>query len=295
MCVGAVAAMAVTAVTAVGRVDERQPPSAAATITTAVSSAVEPPPVEVSPEPLPPPQDPTVSATPPVDPGPATSPPPVVDLAGVAPGVWRGVAVYDLRTGREVFAERPDVPFPAASVIKLLIALDALERGAASVSGVADMLSTSNDHTANRLWRTAIPRQWSTRIGLTGLVPSPDPDKWGDTLLTAHDVVAIYRHVLDSPHAGVILAALAAATPLGADGIDQTFGIPDAVGDHRWAVKQGWACCYDGLRAMNTTGIVDDRHVVVVLTEQPGSAGYAAAGKSVTALVMALMPLFGDV
>jgi hypothetical protein len=215
-----------------------------------------------------------------------------VDLGGVAPGVRRGVAVFDLRAGEEVFAEQPDEPFPAASVIKLLIALDALESGSAPVGSVSRMLAASSDDIANRLWRTSIPRVWAKRIGLTGLRAAPDPHKWGDVLLTAHDVVAVYRYVLDSPHAGVITSALEGATPRGEDGFDQTFGIPDAAGDHRWGVKQGWACCYSGFRALNTTGVVDRRYVVVVLTRQPASTGYAEAGARVTALVKALLPLF---
>ncbi|MBW4718600.1 class A beta-lactamase-related serine hydrolase [Saccharothrix obliqua] len=285
MSVGAVVAMAVTAATTVGQADRRQPAAVAVAVTTTSSTTT----VVALPEP-PILEEPTVSTMPP-----APEPPVEVSLEGVVPAVRRGVAVLDRRTGREVFAEQPDQPFPAASVIKLLIALDALERHAASPSAVADMLSTSDDDIANRLWRQAIPRTWAARLGLAGLTPAPDPNKWGDTLMTAHDVIAIYQHVLDSPQADVIIDALAAATPLGADGFDQTFGIPDAVEDHRWAVKQGWACCYGGLRALNTTGLVDDRYVVAVLTEQPRSTGYAEAGKAVTALVAALTPLFDPV
>ncbi|MBM7813181.1 serine hydrolase [Saccharothrix algeriensis] len=292
MSVGAVAAMAVTAATTVGRADRQQPPAAAATIVTAASVAVTPT-TEVELKAAPDAQEPTASA-PPDEPLSEPGPPVAVDLADVAPGVRRGIAVFDRRTGREVFAEDPDQPFPAASVIKLLIALDALERGTASPKAVAEMLSTSNDDIANRLWRLSIPRDWSRRIGLTGLVPAPDPNKWGDTLMTAHDVIAIYHHVLDSPHADVVVRALEAATPFGADGIDQTFGIPDAAGEHRWAVKQGWACCYNGLRALNTTGVVDNRYVVAVLTKQPRAAGYDEAGKGVTLLVSALTPLFTE-
>ncbi|WP_433260869.1 hypothetical protein ACQPZF_25305 [Actinosynnema sp. CS-041913] len=303
MSVGAVAALAVTAVTVVDRADRQQPPAAAATIATkAAGSATStagselktvPPPAESGRTAVPAPQDPTVAPLP-RDLAPESEPP-VVSLEGVAPGVRRGIVVFDRETGREVFAEQPDEPFPAASVIKLLIALDALERGAASPDVVAEMLSTSDDHIANRLWRLSIPRDWSARLGLTGLVPPTDPYRWGDTLMTAHDVVAIYRYVLDSPQAEVVVRALEAATPLGADGFDQTFGIPDAVGDHRWAVKQGWACCYYGLRALNTTGVIDDRYVVAMLTEQPSPTGYAEASRRVTALVTALNPLFGEV
>lgn len=292
MCAGALTAMGVTAVVSTGQPQEDPAPVArAATTTTLPASGVE---LKTAPEEV------TVApgSTPEPTPAPRTLPEPLpgpVDLEGLAPGVRRGVAVFDLGTGEELFTDLPDEPFPAASVIKLLIALDALESGTGSAESVTRMLATSSDGIANRLWRTSIPRYWATRIGLTGLVPPPDPYKWGDALMTARDVVAVYRYALDSPWARLIVEALEGATPVGEDGFDQTFGIPDALGDHRWGVKQGWACCYDGFRALNTTGVVDGRYVVAVLTRQPSSTGYAEAGRRVTALVAELAPLFGAV
>ncbi|MFD1149009.1 hypothetical protein [Saccharothrix hoggarensis] len=176
--------------------------------------------------------------------------------------------------------------------MKLLIALDVLENGAASPGDVTRMIAASSDEIANRLWRTSIPGHWADRIGLTGLVPAENPKQWGDVRMTARDVVAVYRHVMKSRHARVIVPALEAATPSGEDGFDQTFGIPDAVGAHRSGVKQGWACCYDGRRVLDTTGVVDRRYVVVVLTEHHRSTGYAQAVPLVTELVAALTPLF---
>nr|BFE50427.1 hypothetical protein GCM10017745_38540 [Saccharothrix mutabilis subsp. capreolus] len=283
---GAVAVMAVAVVAGPG--ERREGPAAP------VAIVAEAPVVTTAPTTTQPTTTTTTTVTPTEPPvvEPQVQAPPTVDLAGVAPGVRRGVVVFDRDAGAEVFAERPEEAFPAASVIKLLIALDALERGTAAPDVVAEMLSTSDDGIANRLWRQAIPRTWAARIGLDGLVPPPDPNMWGDTLMTARDVVAVYRYVLDSPRADVVLPALANATPRGADGVDQTFGIPAGLAGHRWAVKQGWACCYSGQRALNTTGVVDDRFLVAVLTEQPASTGFAAAAKKVTVLAAALDPLF---
>ncbi|MCE7001076.1 hypothetical protein LZG04_40600 [Saccharothrix sp. S26] len=265
LCVGAMAAMVVTGLTE----GEGPSPQAGAKVVSVAATVAT---LTTAPEPTPEPEP--------------------VSLDGVAPSVRRGVLVHDLGSGAELFAERPDEPFPTASVVKLLIALDVLDRGVASVRDVTRMLAASSDPVANRLWRPAIPRRWAAEIGLTGLVPPDDPNQWGGTRMTARDVVAVYRYVLASPHADVIVPALEAATPSGEDGVDQTFGIPDAAADRRWAVKQGWACCYDGLRVLNTTGVVDGRYVVAVLTGHDRSTGHPRAAASVTELVAALTPLF---
>lgn len=283
LCVGAVTAMVVTGLAQGEDVSPRagaEVLSVAVTVSAPGPTTAAPPEVAVSVEPTP-------------EPAPTPEPEPEpVSLAGFAPSVRRGVLVHDLRSGAELFAERPDEPFPTASVVKLLIALDALDRGAAPARDVARMIATSDDDIANRLWRPSIPRRWAEEIGLPGLSPPADPNQWGDTRMTARDVVAVYRHVLHSPHAGVIVPALEGATPTGADGFDQTFGIPDAVGAHQWGVKQGWACCYDGLRVLNTTGVVDGRYVVAVLTGHDSATGYPRAAALVTDLVAALTPLF---
>jgi hypothetical protein len=296
LCAGVVAAVTVVGMV-VGHGEDLTPVagtevlSVTTAATTPGSTTTTPPVVTVSEE-VPPEPPPSPSPIPAPDPVQPPSPPPSVSLDGVAPAVHRGVVVHDLHSGEELFAEQPDEPFPTASVVKLLIALDALDRGAAPARDVARMIATSDDDIANRLWRPSIPRRWAEEIGLPGLSPPADPNQWGDTRMTARDVVAVYRHVLHSPHAGVIVPALEGATPTGADGFDQTFGIPDAVGAHQWGVKQGWACCYDGLRVLNTTGVVDGRYVVAVLTGHDSATGYPRAAALVTDLVAALTPLF---
>ena len=283
LCVGAVVAMVATGLAGGEDVSPHagaEVTSVAAAIRAPGTTAVAAPEVTARVEPTP---EPT--------PAPEPTPEPVA-LADVAPSARRGVVVHDLRSGAELFAERPDEPFPTASVVKLLIALDALDRGAAPARDVARMIATSDDDIANRLWRTSIPRRWAEKIGLPGLTPPEDPNQWGDTRMTARDVVAVYRYVLRSRHAEVVVPALEAATPTGADGFDQTFGIPDAVGAHQWGVKQGWACCYDGLRVLNTTGVVDRRYVVAVLTAHDRATGYPRAAALVTELAAALTPLF---
>ena len=88
----------------------------------------------------------------------------------------------------------------------------------------------------------AIVTRWAAKLNLTGTRPPADPGKWGDTRITAKDVVRIYQYVL-AKAPGAILTALRGATERGSDGFRQYFGIPDAAGGRPWAVKQGWSCC----------------------------------------------------
>jgi hypothetical protein len=208
------------------------------------------------------------------------------------PGAHLSVVVYDRTTARTVVSERPDAGYTSASVVKLLIAFDSLRSGG-SASQVARMLSRSDDGIADTLWVAgggpAIVTRWAARIGLTGTRPPADPGHWGGTRITAQDVVAIYRYLLGpagSPLRATVLPALRAATPLGADGFDQYFGIPDGVGTLPWAVKQGWSCCDPG-RDLHTTGLIGpaDRYLVAVLTTSPASVSYPTAASQLTAVV----------
>lgn len=213
-----------------------------------------------------------------------------------APGATTGIAVYDLRDN--VYRVRSDesVQFPAESVAKLLIAVDAL-RSKSAVPQVQRMLSRSDDTIANDLWDAgggpAVLSRATALIGLKHTSPPTDPNRWGDTMITASDVVGIYQYLV-STHQQTILDALHAATHTAADGYDQFFGIPNAVGDRPWWIKQGWGCCKPD-RVLNTTGLVgaDERFVIVVLSKQPASTDPAAASAAVTNVVKALMPALG--
>jgi len=201
-------------------------------------------------------------------------------------GIELGAVVHDRRTGKDVLLDQPDRQFESASLVKLLIALDAMERGEPT-STVAHMLSTSDDNEANRLWGAGgagrIVDKWAKRIGLTATRAPANPNKWGDTPTTAGDVAAIYRYLFGHPNGDVVVRALHDMTKFGADGFDQRFGIPNAANGRRWAAKQGWACCA-GKRTLHTTGLVgaDDRYIVVVLTSHPEKSTWASASATVT-------------
>ncbi|WP_146147558.1 hypothetical protein [Prauserella shujinwangii] len=209
-----------------------------------------------------------------------------------------GVAVLDRSEGRLVLAHRPDAEFTSASLVKLLIALEALERGEPG-RRVVTMLARSDDPIASALWTeyggTGIVTRWAQRLALTATRPAEDPGRWGDTVVTPDDVVRVYEYVLEEAPdrtREVILAGLRSATTYGADGFDQSFGIPDAAaaaGIPR-AVKQGWSCCRFG-RVLHTTGLLgaDARFVVVVLTANPETESWTGAARRLTTLTARIL------
>jgi hypothetical protein len=178
----------------------------------------------------------------------------------------------------------------SASLVKILIALDALNRGESTATAVR-MLSASDDEIANRLWSAGgggkLVVEWARRIGLPETHVPEDPNRWGDTRTTAADIATTYRYLPKDPNGPTVLKALDAMTSFGADGFDQRFGIPTSAGDRPWAAKQGWSCCRDG-RILHTTGTVGD-YLVVVLTSQPEETTWTTASKRVTSIVDALL------
>ena len=175
-------------------------------------------------------------------------------VGGTPTALEASYLVIDRPTNTVLAASDPKAPFRAASVVKLLIALDYLHRAGPPdtiPSGdrqlLESMLRTSDDAAASVLWRSggsaAIVERTATRLGLTGIRPPADPDIWGYTTITAADIARIYRHLLeqaDPQTSGFILDALRDAARCATDGRDQYFGIP-AAAPRPWAVKQGWS------------------------------------------------------
>ncbi|RJQ74982.1 hypothetical protein D5S17_21815 [Pseudonocardiaceae bacterium YIM PH 21723] len=200
-----------------------------------------------------------------------------------APQASLGIAVFDTQQGAMLTAVDADRAFDTQSVVKLLIAIDAVERdGLQQGADIGRMLSVSDDQIANRLWGqnggSAIIRRMIGRIGLTATTLPERADYWGDTSMSAADLVKVYRYLMSRPYSGALLDAMDRATRLAADGTDQFFGIPDAVPGHRSQVKQGWAG-----PSLHSTGLVDDRYIVVVLTR-------GAQRGQVTAVAKAIIP-----
>lgn len=285
LCLGAIGAVVVTS----GHGEAAAPqPIAVSEVVTTMSDL--PPTPSSTPTPAPSP-----SPTPRPTPKPESKPESKVDagaLDRLVPGGTVSAVVFDRQRGAATVSVRADRGYTSASLVKLLIALAVLD-GGGPAADVQRMLSRSDDDLASRFWSAyggpSIVTRWATKIGLTGTRPPADPGRWGDTRITAADVVRIYQYVL--AHApGAILAALRAATERGSDGFRQYFGIPDAAGGRPWAVKQGWSCCRP-TRMLHTSGVVgeESRYIVVVLTEEPKSVDYATASKQVTAVVQTLL------
>ncbi len=213
------------------------------------------------------------------------------ELPALVPQGHVSVVVYDRTTGTTPVSLDAHRHYTSASLVKLLIAFDALDRGS-NPGTVREMLSRSDDDTASQLWvaggETRIVHEAVTEMGLAETRPPKAPGRWGDTEITAADITRVYRYLMDRAPAGhrtTILQALGEATENGADGFRQYFGIPDALGDVRWAVKQGWSCCNPG-RILHTSGLVkDNRYIVTVLTENPRTVSYDDAETQVTEVV----------
>lgn len=233
----------------------------------------------------------------------------------VPAGVRASYVVFDRKARRVVLEREARRTFRSASVVKILIALDYLERHRVSAADrelLVPMLRESDDRAATEFWRRGgqgkIIERMVRRIGLEETAPPPreKPGFWGYTALSARDVVKTYRYLLEKApgaHREFVLAQLRRSTPCGKDGFDQTFGIPRAI-KRPWAVKQGWSGfgdvpeepCGSGVRpaawrpdlglgrpVLHTTGVVGNK-IVVVLTLQPAGSSFRAAAKRITAL-----------
>jgi hypothetical protein len=196
--------------------------------------------------------------------------------------------------------ELADRPFPTASLVKLFIAEDVLQRArtGAIVLTPGDrarlevMIRGSNDPAASDLWvrfgGAQAVSDVAVRYGLTGTAPPRRWGQWGETTTTANDLARFLARLPVVAHpddAETLLGWMRAATPVASDGFDQEFGVfgtlPGA------GVKQGWMCCLGGQRHLHSVGVVDGR-VVVLLSEVPRSVGFDAAKRALDAAAAAV-------
>lgn len=177
-----------------------------------------------------------------------------------------GIEVVDLGACAVEVSWKADQAQPTASVVKLLIALDLIDRSGvpsgSEASAVRDMLAASDDRVASRLWTQlggpAIVRRQAKKLGLEHTSPAADAGQWGSTRMSPTDVITVYRHItagLSEKEREFVTEAMESAPRNAADGFDQYFGIPSAFPRAAWAVKQGWGSS-DGRRVFNTTGLV---------------------------------------
>ncbi|MEC3973974.1 hypothetical protein [Amycolatopsis sp. H20-H5] len=221
------------------------------------------------------------------------------------PGTELGLAIFDRQTGETLAEADPGKRFYTASVVKLLIALDAVYDNGWQVpdddlaEDLTTMLAGSNDSIASRLWEddggVTIVSRMADLIGLDDTVPPSDPGQWGMTWTSADDVVQIYEYLDDTVPDEVarpIVDALAAARQPADDGFAQYFGIPDGLPGVDWAVKQGWMILRSSV-VLDTTGVVGSRYVVALLTDMPRATSWAKGRAAVTAGIAATAPVLG--
>ncbi|GAB1509102.1 serine hydrolase [Actinophytocola sp. KF-1] len=245
------------------------------------------------PTPLPPPRQ---TATPTPDPRPAGKPqldpkPVLAAATSVEPNTTLGAVVYDRVTDTTLLSVDADRQFRSASLVKLMIAIDMLDRGATESERrqISRMLSVSDDDIASELWVRGGPDLVPRVVTLAGLRNTEAPElagKWGEVKVTPADVVRVYRYVMDRmppEDRALVVDALAEAPEYAADDFDQYFGIPDGLAA-QWAVKQGWGN-NDHAMVLHSTGLVGEgwRYVVVLLTEHPLGSGWRTSADSVTA------------
>ncbi|MGI9123314.1 MAG: hypothetical protein ACR2JM_00975 [Mycobacterium sp.] len=215
--------------------------------------------------------------------------------------------LLDRQTGRLVSGGDP-AAFPIASVTKLFIADDLLMQVAqkkAKLSpqdrhGLEVMLRSSDDFPADDFWvrggGNAIVKRVADRYKLAKTT-APYNGDWWNTMSTTADLVHYYDGLLDgagglpAEQVNVIVANLAASTPLGVDGYPQRFGIPDGLFAEPVAVKQGWMCCWGPANQVHlSTGVVgpDRRYVIAVASMQP--VDEATARNTVTQALKTMFP-----
>ncbi|MDQ0380030.1 hypothetical protein [Amycolatopsis thermophila] len=219
-------------------------------------------------------------------------------------GTTVGLALYDTATGELLASAHGDRQFYAASVVKLLMALDVLHTGGwhapseTQRARIVEMLSLSHDGDAESYWnsggRGAIITRMADLMHLPNTRPPRISEQWEMTRTTPNDLVAVYRYLTTQvpPEARQpILDGLAAIRSTASDGFPQHFGIPDGLPGQPRAVKQGWMEISRAV-VLNTTGLAgrDYRYIAVLLTELPRGTTFASGRVALTAGISALRP-----
>lgn len=218
-------------------------------------------------------------------------------------GSRAGIHIVNTTTGEILADINANEQFYTASVVKLLIAVDSFHSlnwnpDTDTSARVSRMLSYSDDTIADQFWDdnggNSIVTRAAQLIGLPGTQPPSVLGMWGETLVTANDIVTVYHYLTQiAPDTArtTILTALRNAAHIAADGTDQYFGIPDGLPGFGWAVKQGWMSL-GSETTLNTTGLVGsaEQYTVVVLSSQPAGVSWTTGGEALTAAIDVLRP-----
>ena len=218
-------------------------------------------------------------------------------------GTQLAVAVFDRATGELAVGSRGHERFYTASLAKLIVAVDVLDRRRTEGLQVSDAdlqffaraLGSSDDSAMSALWEkfdgAGAMARVTARLGLEGTAAPRRTGQWGEVEVTASDYATLWRYVLDDlpeDDRNLLLADIAAAPATAKDGFDQAFGLlsPDIRDGYQTFAKQGWMCCFSGQYYLHTAGAAgpDKRFVVVLLTRQPRTKGWPAARQELTGI-----------
>lgn len=210
-------------------------------------------------------------------------------------GMELAVAVYDRSTRESAVGDRGTEPFYTASLAKLVVAVDMLDRRRLDGLTISEgdtallrrALSASDDSVMNALWTKfdgqGAAERVRARLQLSGTSAPRAFGQWGEMSVPAVDFVRIWRYVLDEMPAAdrdFLVGAMDSAPATARDGFDQAFGLlspavrgpsgPGAV------AKQGWMCCFSGKTYLHSMGAVGagERYLVVLLTREPKGPGW---------------------
>ena len=128
---------------------------------------------------------------------------------------------------------------PALSIVKLYIADYVFGHGSpADKADATRMLQVSDDNIASRLY-AKYPQSISTTANAYGLNDTHDPGFWGNSTTSTADSVTYLEAKKRQDPGSPVLAALASASPVAADGMRQDYGtavLPGVIG-----TKWGWS------------------------------------------------------
>jgi len=241
---------------------------------------------------------------------PAATPVPLGDLSAAdqlaGDEMDLGVAVLDLTTGQLVSGRNGAKPFYSASLSKLILVVDMLDRRAAGEVAIPDedlelvdrALTLSDDGAMDVLWTAfdgmdAMGRV-AERAGLTATRAPEDPTQWGETEVSADDMVRLYQYVLTElapTDRDLVVGELSHADRDAADGFDQFFGLLGN-GTHDSYAKQGWMYYFPNDVYLHSAGVVDGQYAVAVLSVQSGVTTETARERldDVTSAALATLP-----
>lgn len=236
----------------------------------------------------------------------------VAAAEGAAPsGMTLGVAVLDVTTGELVAGGDGERRFMAASLTKLILAVDMLDRHRADgrpvdaddLDLVTRALASSDDNAMNALWGRhdgagGIGRV-ADRLGLTASLPSGSAEMWGDAEVTAADMAGIFRYVLRDmapQDAAVIVGALSGATPVATDGFAQDYGLMREGASPRHYAKQAWVEYAPAGYLLHSAGVAYDArtghaYAIALLSIQPYTSGQEARDRLSAVAAAAMAPL----